>query len=233
MQPQNFLTDRVRGHTFLKNYLNSTGKVIDLGMNKGDFARAIYGKYGCSVMGLEANPILASAVCRLDGIGCKNAAVSALDGSVKFSIDEENPEASKIVPDSTPISDKVIVVPSVSLSTFFREVEAEQIDLLKVDIEGAELDLVETTEPEIFQRCAQITIEFHSFLYPSQAARIERAIALLSGLGFHYIDFSRRRMDVLFINSRIIDITGFARALLVIQKYQRGIAGRLGRLAAA
>lgn len=75
----------------------------------------------------------------------------------------------------------------------------------------------------------QITIEFHSFLYPSQAARIEKAIALLSELGFYYIDFSIRRIDVLFINSGIIDITGLSKALLVIQKYQRGIAGRLGQ----
>ncbi len=66
---QKFLIDRVRGHTFLKNCLNRTGKVVDLGMNKGEFARTINSRYGCSVAGVEANPVLAAKIADLRPLG--------------------------------------------------------------------------------------------------------------------------------------------------------------------
>jgi len=208
-----------------------TGKVVDLGMNKGDFARTINRRYGCSVAGVEANPVLAATTAYLGGgITCKNAAMAARDGSVKFSIDKENSEASTIVADSTPLAESVIVVPSISLSTFFSEIDAKQIDLLKIDIEGAELDIIETTPVDMFRRCTQISIEFHSFRYPSDSARVEKAIMLLAEHGFYYVDFSTERTDVLFLNSRVIDVPAAAKALLVFQKYQSGIIRRLRRI---
>jgi FkbM family methyltransferase len=230
MIPQKFKIDRVKGHTFLKDYLNRAGSVIDLGMNTGDFARIMHDTYGSCVIGAEANPVLASNISKSNGIVCKNVAIADFDGCVKFSINEENSEASMIVSDSTPISETVIPVPSTTLSKFFREAEVEQVDLLKIDVEGAELDIIETTEPDIFRRCTQIVVEFHRFLYPSHASRIEKAVALMSGFGFRYIDFSNERTDVLFINSNKIDMSGAATATLVFYKYQALIIRRLRRI---
>src|ERR1700735_1667619 len=137
MIPQKFKIDRVKGHTFLKHYLNKTGSVIDLGMNKGDFARAMHVTYGSCVIGAEANPILAANISESNGIECRNVAVADFNGYVMFSINKENSEASTIVSDSTPVSETVVRVPSITLSTFFREAEVEQVDLLKIDVEGA------------------------------------------------------------------------------------------------
>jgi FkbM family methyltransferase len=202
---------------------------MDLGMHKGDFAKVICGRYGCSVVGVEANPALASRLLGLDGLSCKNAAISAADGSVKFAITENDLQASRIVPESTPLSLTVVVVPSISLATFFHEVDATQLELLKIDIEGAELDIIERTDPKIFQRCKQITIEFHSFLYPADRERVERAISLLSTFGFWHIDFSITRSDVLFINNNLIDVPRLAKMLLITQKYHTGVSRRLRR----
>jgi FkbM family methyltransferase len=200
---------------------------MDLGMHKGDFAKVICGRYGCSVVGVEANPALASTFWGLDGLSCKNAAISAADGSVKFAI-RENLLASSIVAE-VPLSETAVVVPSISLSTFFHEVNVTQLELLKMDIEGAELDVIETTDPRIFQRCKQITIEFHSFLYPADRERVERAISLLSTFGFWHIDFSITRSDVLFINNNLIDVPRLAKMLLIAQKYHAGVPRRLRR----
>lgn len=181
-----FRIDRVRDHTFLKHYLNRTSKIVDLGMNKGEFARIMNSRHGCKVAGIEANPVLAAKNADLTGsITCKNAAIAAHDGSVRFSINKENSEASTIVPDDTQLSETVVVVPSISLSTFFHEIAVEHIDLLKIDVEGAELDIVETTPADIIQQCTQISVEFHTFLYPSHSERVEEAIARLAGLGFY------------------------------------------------
>lgn len=226
MQPKRLMIDRVKGHTFLKNYLHRNGVIIDLGMNKGDFARTMRARYGCSIIGVEANPVLASQNRDLNGITCRNAAMAGCDGSVRFLINEENSEASSIVADETPISSTVITIPSISLSTLFREAKAEQIDLLKIDIEGAELDVIETTDPEVLRQCAQIAVEFHAFIYPSHTERIEKIIALLASLGFYHIDFSTEKNDVLFINSNVFDLNSTAKASLLLQKYRAGI-GRL------
>ena len=119
MIPQKFKTDQAKGHTFLKDYLNRSGSVTDLGMNKGDFARIMRDTYGSRVIGAEANPVLASNISKSNGIVCKNVAISDSDGYDKFSINEENSEACTIVSDSTPISETVIPVPSITLSKFF------------------------------------------------------------------------------------------------------------------
>jgi FkbM family methyltransferase len=226
------LIDRVRGHTFLPNCLNRTGKVVDLGMNNGDFAKVMRDRYGCFVAGLEANPLLAKATSKLSGILCKNAAISASDGFVEFLIIDEDPEASRIVARASR-TDHTITVPSVSLSTFLREIDTEEVDLLKIDVEGAELDLIEEADPDDLLRCAQITIEFHSFIYPDQAPRVENAIAILSKLGFYYLDFSASWTDVLFINNRMIDLTTADKVLLFFQKYRNGLKRRFARLGAA
>lgn len=231
MQIQHVLIDRVRGHTFLRTFPRNAAQVVDLGMHRGEFARVLHGKYGCLVLGLEANPILASANSGIDGLVCKNFAVSAFDGSVEFSIDEECPEASRIVSDGNAASRAVITVPSISLERFLQENGIRDIDLLKMDIEGAELDVIETTDTDVFRRCKQITIEFHSFLYPSQRSRVENAIRYLSNIGFHQIDFSTEWTDVLFVNKSMIDFTPIEKASLVITKYRAGIGRRLRRIA--
>jgi hypothetical protein len=119
MIPQKFKIDQVKGHTFLKDFLNRSGSVIDLGMNKGNFARIMHDTYSSCVIGAEANPILASNIAKSNGIVCKNVAISYSDGYDKFSINEENSAACTIVSDSTPISETVIPVPSITLSKFF------------------------------------------------------------------------------------------------------------------
>jgi hypothetical protein len=53
----------------------------------------------------------------------------------------------------------------------------------------------------------------------------------LSRLGFHHIDFSTDRTDVLSLNSGLIDISVTAKAVLGFHKYHAGIMRRLRRIA--
>jgi hypothetical protein len=50
-----------------------------------------------------------------------------------------------------------------TLSTVIRETGTERIDLLKVDVEGAELDVVRGIQPDDFKKIRQIAIEVHDF----------------------------------------------------------------------
>jgi hypothetical protein len=87
MQAQKFHIERVSGDAFLKNCLNRTAKVVEFGANKGDFARTINSRYGCPMIGVEANTLLAGRMAVLGGdITCKKAAIAGHDGRIKFSI---------------------------------------------------------------------------------------------------------------------------------------------------
>jgi hypothetical protein len=85
-----------------------------------------------------------------------------------------------------------------------RRCQIENLDLHKLDIEGAEFDLIEQTPDDVWLRVSQITVEFHDFL-PRFAGRglFKRARTRLEKLGFLCCLMSfRTHGDVLFLNQR-------------------------------
>ena len=78
-----------------------------------------------------------------------------------------------------------ISVEMITLARLFELLGTDRVDLLKVDIEGAEWDVLSTLTPAVAQRIDQITVEFHDFMDPAERPRTEQCIARLEGLGFH------------------------------------------------
>ena len=64
----------------------------------------------------------------------------------------------------------------VALEKFCQEREIKAIDLLKVDIEGAELELFENFSIEFLEKIRQVTIEFHDHLNIGDIPRIKSII---------------------------------------------------------
>lgn len=75
----------------------------------------------------------------------------------------------------------LITVSSVKLRSFLRKFD--RIDMLKMDIEGAENEVILDCESDL-KRCDHIFIEYHSPEDSSQ--KLHYLLALLSGLGFRY-----------------------------------------------
>ena len=65
----------------------------------------------------------------------------------------------------------------------------ETIDLVKMDIEGAEWDCIMNTSDETFSKIRQITVEFHDFLNPEFRINSEKCVDRLLSLGFE-IDYN-------------------------------------------
>jgi EAL domain-containing protein (putative c-di-GMP-specific phosphodiesterase class I) len=59
----------------------------------------------------------------------------------------------------------------------------QHVDLLRLDIEGAEYDVLELL-PEMRLRPTQLVIDFHHHIPPNHIAQTERALALLHSLGY-------------------------------------------------
>jgi FkbM family methyltransferase len=57
-------------------------------------------------------------------------------------------------------------VNALTLEMFLRQNAISRVDLLKMDIEGSEIDVFEGATDEDLQRVDQFTIEFHSRIYP-------------------------------------------------------------------
>ena len=110
----------------------------------------------------------------------------------------------------------------------------EWIDLLKIDIEGAEIELLEGLDKETFARIGEMTVEFHDFLRPSDRPRVAKVVAKIRDNGFYVVNFGWRHFtDVMCLNRAVFDVNLKLRARLTAAKYARGARRIAARLSSA
>lgn len=170
--------------------------MVDLGGNRGEFARQTQHRWSVRCLSVEANPSL----CQNWSAGNQviNAAVSATSGFVEFYVCE-NSESSSLFDRGS--AQARVQVPAMTLEQVVDKTGAAEISLVKIDIEGAEIESLLTANEDALRRIQQITVEFHDFalpeISPDDIARVKQR---LHALGFWSVSFSRRNTDVLFIN---------------------------------
>jgi hypothetical protein len=107
------------------------------------------------------------------------------------------------------VLDRSITVEGRSLGRIIATLPAGVIDLVKMDIEGAEIAVLDSLADEHLARIAQLTVEFHGdpeFGF-SLSGPVERTLRQLSQRGFIVIDPSRpRRRNVLLVNRKLLGI---------------------------
>jgi FkbM family methyltransferase len=76
-------------------------------------------------------------------------------------------------------------VEAVDLAEALRRSGAERVALLKVDVEGAEIEIVEGATAAVWARIDRVVLEFHDRFRPGCLARVSRALAAhgFTGLG--------------------------------------------------
>jgi FkbM family methyltransferase len=218
--------DRIEGHTFIGSWLGPASVVLDCGMNQGLFARRLAARRGCRIIGVEANPALARQVRDELGFECHNLALWDRRGVVRFQVDPAYPVASTIVSDDAE-GPNVIDVPATTLEDLLTELGSPRLDLLKLDIESAELGVLSTTPLGILQAIPQITVEFHAFVHPHQRADVLACIGRLREAGFWALDFSTVLMNVLFVNQRLRPLSAADKTHFLGAKYVSGALRRL------
>jgi FkbM family methyltransferase len=153
----------------------------------------------------------------LESIQCEAKFFScALGGSTRtatFNL-AENDEASSLLdlPDESKIGavtkgkEEVKVI---DLCTAMSMANVNNIDLLKLDIEGTEVEVLNSITQETADRISQISVEFHSA--PEFDLSIDhdvpKTIEYLKDIGYIFLDFSRKsRRNCLFLNRNHVDI---------------------------
>lgn len=219
-------TETICNHTFLPRFINSESLVLDLGANHGEFAHCIIERFGCRVVSAEPvrelfDQIRPHPLLDLHAV--------ALGGKSKEAIINVYSERCASIAGPTTTTEPFVAraVPMITLAEFRRLALIEHIELLKIDIEGAEIELFNACSDDELRDIRQITIEFHDFVYEDQRKFVLQAKARLADIGFWVLPFSLDNTNVLFLNRS----TGVSRVeiayLRTISKYGQGIARRV------
>src|SRR5215470_5236924 len=131
----------IRSHTFYEPPLGRDSVVLDLGANRGAFAKQMSARYGGTYYLAEANPFLAESLREETSFPVWDCAVAATEGPITFNI-AENDEGSSLLPLPNQsvyncVLRQSVQVPGRRLDSLITELGSPKIDLLKMDIEGA------------------------------------------------------------------------------------------------
>ena len=78
-------------------------------------------------------------------------------------------------------STNTISVPSIALKDILAQ--HTQVDMLKIDIEGAEVEVVRSVKDDL-RKCQNVFIEYHSF--PNKEQHLHELLSILASNGFRY-----------------------------------------------
>ncbi len=163
----NELVVMMSGHEYPAEYARvpAGGVIVDLGAYIGD--SAVYfdrlnrdtGYVGYAIEPAPGNLALLRANLRLNGVRdfeVVPAAISDVDGEVEIDLGSQHDAiALTRSPGGTP-------VPSYRLSTFAASRQLERIDVLKMDIEGAEYTIIDSDYEFVVKAVARLVMEYHA-----------------------------------------------------------------------
>lgn len=177
---------------------NSRPVIIDCGANIG--LSVIYFHQlipDAKIIAIEADPNVASIL--EENLKTNNCQAEVITKAV-WNSDDELLSFSQLGADSGSFygTENIIQVKTIRLKSILEQFD--EIELIKIDIEGAELTVVEDAYME-FKKANKVFIEFHSFF--GQEQKLDRILELLSSIGFRYIILPAKRMEQPFMPTKI------------------------------
>ena len=214
----------VSGHHLYAPPLGPGSVVIDAGANAGAFSRGIVDRFGSLCYAIEPVPELFARLPQEPRVRRFRLALGGADGEAVIHL-SDNPEANSIDPAiAGGFGGRGTVTAEVSsLESFLARAGLTGADLLKLDIEGSEIPLLESVREETLERIGQITVELHDFLVGFRDG--DRLAALkrrLRRAGFLCVILSRpagHHADTLFINLRRHRLGAPRRFNLFVMRY--------------
>jgi FkbM family methyltransferase len=227
----------IQGHTFYLPALGPGSVVFDLGAAGGGFGRAVHEMTGCRSLCADASPHAYEVLAAAPGIEAHHVALGGVDGPTEMQIGGYEGEKFWVRGAEDGAAAETIEVEGVTLATFMTRAGVDFVDLVKLDIEGAEFAFFDAAADETLKRVGQWSVEFHDFLDPALAPKVAAVIRRLEGLGFETVVMTRRgHGDVLFLNRAHLGLDPLRLFLMrTAVKYGRGmwrmLARKLGRAA--
>ena len=166
--------------------------VLDCGANKGDIT-LLFAKKGAIVHSFEPDPLafqmLLKRTQHFPNVKCYQKGVSNQNGRVKMFFHHGRTEREDIAfsVSSSIVSEKINVntnnyheIEIISLSDFIKSLE-QRVYILKMDVEGAELDILEDLiENKVYEKIDLLLVETHEKKIPSHVERLKRLKNIIS-----------------------------------------------------
>lgn len=179
---QEIFNERI--YSFLS--INNQPLIIDIGSNIGlsiIFFKKIYPE--ARIIAFEADPeifkTLRSNISQFEftNVELFNKAVWLTDEGIQYIADKA--DAGRIFDvDTSSGIEKIVTIPSIRLFDFLKD---QHIDFLKMDIEGAEFEVINDCK-ELLENVDNIFIEYHSF--EAQEQKLSELLDILKKSGFRY-----------------------------------------------
>ena len=147
--------------------LDNMDVVFDIGANSGLFSLLCINKGAKKVYAFEPNKdslINLKSVTNNLNVEIVPKAVYTKDEDLKFYIDPSNTTIGSLSKNHLELhgsSLEEVIVPAISLKTFAKENNIDKISLVKMDIEGAEYEIIDNLEDEVFEIIDNFLIEYH------------------------------------------------------------------------
>lgn len=189
----------VETHTILPDIVSPGSVVVDCGANVGRFSLEMIRRFGCLCYAIEASPDTFREIPATENLYRYNFALCRADKLVTMSIDEDTTRSTI----KSGSKENTVTVQGGRLGEFLAsEVSGKVVDVVKMDIEGAELEVIASLEDDHIRRVGQWTIEFHDFMGMMSVSDVDQCVSRIVGLGFYELYWSKRRnnADVLLVN---------------------------------
>lgn len=166
--------------------LDNCKTVLDIGANVGLWSKYIISRNAKNVYSFEPNKTaiehLKKTLANESGTTVIEKAVYKERSTLNFYIDDTNSLTSSLL--SNPGHKPSYEVDAITLEDAINLTGENKIDLVKIDIEGAEFDIIETTPQNVFDRINCFLIEYHDFYFPGGMKKVESLENKLKDAGY-------------------------------------------------
>lgn len=194
----------VETHTLNTAWITPGGNILDLGANHGAFSHNLSERFDSHLYLVEANPNLANELKQNPKFNVLHAAASGKLGRITFNISSSDDASTINSLCRLPITASVIV-DGLNYAEILKYFDIQTVDVLKVDVEGAEIDFIAAMSDQELLAIKQITIEFHDrhqyYPYETTMSTINRLVTL----GFSDMSMVNNTLDVLLVNNKLCE----------------------------
>ncbi len=170
------------------------------------FDVAVNGRYGCKIYAFDPTPKSIDWVRKnRDTLPSdfifSDIGIASYDGTAVFYPPENPDHVSCSIVKKEATEKRAFQIPVKRLATIMREHGHRMIDVLKMDVEGAEYDIIEDLLSSKIT-VGQLLVEFHHRFFDAGAGKTDVAVRKLCAAGFVVVGISPSGMEYTFVHPR-------------------------------